>query len=194
MTTFVLAVLIVAVAMAGMAVGVIMGRDPAKTQSFAANASAKLGHPVRTYADIEDVASDTTGPLALSGHSAGGHLASRMLDPTVLSAPVAKRLTSVVPISPLADLRPLLKTSMNDDFQLDPESAWAESLVAMSERHDARVTVWVGAEERPAFLEQARWLAHGWNVALVVAPNRHHFNVIEALSDPESDLVRRLVT
>ena len=46
------------------------------------------------------------GPIALTGHSAGGHLVARMAVPGVLPDDLAARLSSIVPISPVADLRP----------------------------------------------------------------------------------------
>ena len=56
------------------------------------------------------------------------------------------------------------------------------------------VTVWVGADERPVFLDQARWLAEAWHCDHVVTKGEHHFNVLDALTDPTSDLVRRLTS
>jgi acetyl esterase/lipase len=141
---------------------------------------------------IQAVAARGSGPISITGHSAGGHLAARMLDPALIPDDVARRFAAVVPISPLSDLRPLMKTSMNADFGLDDAAARVESPIFMRDRHRARVTVWVGADERPAFLDQARWLAEAWQVDHVIAPGRHHFDVIDALAEPESDLVRRL--
>ncbi|GAA6197591.1 alpha/beta hydrolase [Pseudophaeobacter arcticus] len=131
-------------------------------------------------------------PISLAGHSAGGHLVARMLDPKVIPNAVGARLKVVVPISPLADLLPLLRTSMNDKFQMDNDAAKAESPVEMQDRYQTEVTVWVGAEERPAFLDQAQWLADAWHADHVIAFGKHHFNVVDPLADPESDLVRLL--
>lgn len=55
------------------------------------------------------------------------------------------------------------------------------------------VTVWVGGDERPAFLEQAESLSRAWGAKKVVAEGKHHFDVIEALSDPESDMIKALL-
>lgn len=138
------------------------------------------------------LAGRVAGPIALAGHSAGGHLVARMAVPGVLPDDVAARLSHVLPISPVADLRPLLQTSMNEEFGLDLAAAAAESPVLMRPM-EVPVTVWVGSAERPAFLDQARWLAEAWGTPLEITPGRHHFDVIAALEDPESRMVNRLL-
>ncbi len=140
---------------------------------------------------IPVMATEVPGPLTLTGHSAGGHLVARMLAPGMLPEEVAARIAHVVPISPVSDLRPLLRTSMNDQFGMDLAAAEAESPV-LQPVPEVPATVLVGADERPAFLDQAKWLADAWGCARVVVPGKHHFDVIEALADPDSDLVRTL--
>jgi len=142
---------------------------------------------------VTKAAEMVAGPIVLSGHSAGGHLVARMLAPGLLPEDVAARLQKVMPISPVADLRPLLQTSMNENLRLDQTEAEVESPVLMAQRHDVPVTVWVGAKERPAFLDQARWLAEAWGAGHVVAKDKHHFDVIEPLADPDSDMVQALL-
>ncbi|MEL6451547.1 MAG: alpha/beta hydrolase [Pseudomonadota bacterium] len=137
------------------------------------------------------VADGSAGPLSLAGHSAGGHLVARMLAPGMLPDAVRARLAHVVPISPLSDLTPLLRTSMNADFGLDAAMARAES-PRFQPAPDVPVTVWVGGAERPAFLDQAAWLAQAWTAQHVITPGENHFNVIDALTDPASDLIHRL--
>jgi acetyl esterase/lipase len=133
-------------------------------------------------------AQQVKGPIALPGHSAGGHLVARMAVPGVLPKDVAARLSSVLPISPVADLRPLLETSMNDQLGLDLPAAEAESPVLMTPM-DVPVNIWFGAQERPVFLDQAKWLSEAWDAPLHIAPGTHHFDVIDALKDPESAMV-----
>ena len=142
-------------------------------------------------AAVTQIARETDGPLSLAGHSAGGHLVARMLAPGILHADIVARLHHVMPISPLSDLEPLTRTQMNADFRMDEAMARAESPL-MQPRPETPVTVWVGAAERPAFLDQAMWLASHWNCEEVIAPGRHHFDVIDPLTDPESDMIRRL--
>ena len=68
-----------------------------------------------------------TGPLRLAGHSAGGHLVTRMMcrDVTLGSAAL-DRLDRVVSISGLHDLRPLQRLAKNDLWQLDDAEAVQE--------------------------------------------------------------------
>ena len=142
---------------------------------------------------VVEIAAKLPGPLTLSGHSAGGHLVARMLAPGMLPDGVAERIVHVIPISPLSDLRPLLGTSMNDEFRLDVDAAAAESPL-FQPPPSVPVTVWVGGDERPVFLDQARWLAQAWDCGHVVVPGKHHFDVIDALEDPDSYIVRLLTT
>jgi len=134
------------------------------------------------------VATRIAGPLVVTGHSAGGHLTARMgcADITV---PVAR----VVPVSPLAELGPLMATAMNDTLKIDAEEAAAESPARHGLRPDVSAHVWVGAAERPAFLWQARVLAEEWACPWTADPGRHHFDVIEGMEDPASPLCEVLM-
>lgn len=143
---------------------------------------------------VEGAAALVSGPIRLSGHSAGGHLVSRILCRDIVLAPeVRARIARSVPISPVGDLRPLLDTSMNATLGLDEAEAAAESPV-LHPAPEVPVTVWVGAEERPVFLDQARWLAEAWDADHRIAPGRHHFDVIDELRDPDSPLVNAILT
>ena len=134
------------------------------------------------------------GPVAICGHSAGGHLAARMACADVTLPPaVAARLHRTVPISPLADLRPLRETAMNADLQIDAAMAQRESPVFGRRRSGLGVHVWVGGDERPRFLDQARRLGNAWSCPVTVAPGRHHFDVIDGLELPDSPLMAALL-
>lgn len=145
-------------------------------------------------AAVTAAAGQVAGPIALAGHSAGGHLVARMaMEGGPLAADVVARVARVVPISPLADLRPLLRTSMNADLRLDGAEAVAESPIFGVPCVGTAVTVWVGAEERPAFVDQARWLGDAWGVPVRQAAGRHHFDVVDALCDPDSRMIADLL-
>lgn len=128
------------------------------------------------------------GPLVVTGHSAGGHLAARM-GCTDIAVPAAR----VLPISPLAELGPLIATEMNLTLGLDPDEAASESPARLALRPGTSARVWVGAEERPAFLWQARTLAEEWTCPWTIDPGRHHFNVLDAMEDPASPLCAALI-
>lgn len=135
---------------------------------------------------VDAVAARVSGPVVVTGHSAGGHLSARM---GCAGAPLATRVARVVPISPLADLLPLVGTAMNETLHIDTEEALAESPARLARAGGVGAHVWVGAMERPAFLWQARLLSEEWGCAWTAAPGRHHFNVIDDLADPGSGLM-----
>ena len=49
--------------------------------------------------------------------------------------------------------------------------------------------IWVGAQERPAFLWQAQLLSEAWSCPWTPESGRHHFDVIDGLTDPTSALL-----
>lgn len=123
------------------------------------------------------------GPIVVTGHSAGGHLSARMAN-----ADGPPRVTRVVPISPLSDLAPLMQTAMNTTLHLDAATCAAESPALLPLRDGVQAHVWVGGQERPSFLWQARTLSENWSCPWTVAPGKHHFDVIDDLEQPHSPL------
>ncbi len=157
--------------------------------------SYRLAPDVRITDITQDIAAavvaacaEVEGPVVVAGHSAGGHLTARM---ACMDLAASKRIKRYVPISPISDLRPLMQTAMNAQLKIDATEAEAESPVFLMPNGD--VTVWVGAEERPAFLDQALWLSDAWKCRSRVAPGRHHFDVIEEMALSESSLSRALL-
>ncbi len=144
---------------------------------------------------IAAAAAQVAGPIMLAGHSAGGQIVARLATQTSpLARNVQARLVRVVAISGLHDLRPLLHTTMNATLRLDTEEAVRESPALCAPRAGVSVTAWVGADERPEFIRQSRLLATAWPAAVcVVAPGRHHFDVVDALADHASPLVNALL-
>ncbi len=134
------------------------------------------------------------GPVRLSGHSAGGHLAARMVcEGGPLDEAVAARVERVVSISGVHDLRPMLRTKMNETLRLDAAEARAESPALLEPRAGVRLTCWVGATERAEFVRQNALLASAWRgcglwTEAVAEPDRHHFDVIDGLADPSHPL------
>lgn len=143
-------------------------------------------------------AAQVNGPIRLTGHSAGGHLVSRMLCKDVLPDAVAARILHVVSISGVHDLRPLLRTKMNETLHLTASEAAAESPALLVPRPGVRLTCVVGALERPEFLRQNALLANVWlglgaDTQAVEIPGENHFSIIAGLETPDGHLTRLLL-
>jgi arylformamidase len=154
---------------------------------------AQVGRAVAT------IAARVGGPLRLAGHSAGGHLVSRLnCADSPVPAAVRDRVAHTISISGLHDLRPFLKTTMNKTLRLDAAEAARESPALLMPLPGARVTCWVGTAERPEFLRQNALLANVWSgvggrMAKHEAEGRHHFDVVEELANPGAPLVSALL-
>jgi len=155
--------------------------------------TADVGRAVTAAAGMVD------GPIRLTGHSAGGHLASRMISATSPLPPVIRsRVANTVSISGVHDLRPLLKTAMNATLGIDRDEAAVESPALLSPMDGARLTCWVGGAERSEFIRQNALLANVWKglgaaTAVVEEPDRHHFTVIDGLANKDHALTRTLL-
>ena len=93
----------------------------------------------------------------------------------------------------VAELAPLIATQMNQKLQLDPAEAATESPARLQLSPGTTAHVWVGAAERPAFLWQARALAEEWHCDWTADAARHHFDVLDPMTDPASALTQRLL-
>ena len=153
-----------------------------------ADITREIGQAVTAAADRMD------GPIRLAGHSAGGHLVTRMVcEDTPLAAGVQARIVHTLSVSGVHDLRPLLRTEMNADLRLTPGTAAAESPALLAPSEGARVTVWVGGAERPEFVRQSTLLANIWtglgaDMAQVKEPAKHHFDVIDGFCDANAQI------
>ena len=158
------------------------------------NRIAGIGREIA--AAISLAAGEVAGPIRLTGHSAGGQLVARMISgAALLPQAVLDRIAGVTPISGVHDLRPIMKTEMNDTLHIDAAEAQSESPVLLSPLGAIPVAAWVGADERPEFVRQNRALYEMWRgfatpMTIHEEPGRHHFDVIDGLADPEHPLCR----
>lgn len=148
---------------------------------------------------ITAAAEKVAGDIRVTGHSAGGHLAARMMcSDTPLAKAVTDRIRHCMPISGVHDLRPLVNIAFNEDFNLTPASAAEESPALKTPIDGARVTAWIGDAELPEFVRQSTLLANVWtglgaNMTQVKAEGDNHFSVIEPLRDPASRMIATLL-
>ena len=148
---------------------------------------------------ITTIAAIFTGKIVLSGHSAGGHLVTRMLcHNLMLDTAIRKRILRIVSISGVHDLRPLCRTKMNATLQLNAEEAIAESPALQEPFQHARLICCSGTRERPEFRRQSALLANIWqgfgvHTVHFKVPGCHHFDIIEALTEPHSTLTQMLI-
>ncbi|WP_099864969.1 alpha/beta hydrolase [Pararhizobium haloflavum] len=168
--------------------------------SYTLAPQARIGEIVREIAAaIEAVAHLVDGPIRLAGHSAGGHLVSRMIaDPSPLPPDIRARIVNTVSISGLHDLRPLCATQMNETLRIDDAEARSESPALLRPEPGARLVAWCGADERPEFLRQNRLIGLMWDgfdieTSTQEEQGRHHFDVIDGLANPDHPLTAALL-
>lgn len=139
--------------------------------------------------------------ITVYGHSAGGHLAACMLA-TGWTALDAKAPADLVPaayaISGVFDLAPLMGISMNQDLRLDEQQARDASPVFWPVAAGRALDAVVGGLESSEFLRQSKIIVEAWGKGRAetryeAVPGANHFTVIDALSDPASRMVERLV-
>lgn len=137
-------------------------------------------------------------PMAVSGHSAGGHLAAALLatDWTALGLPEAV-VQAAQPISGVFDLAPLVPTSLNVALKLDSVEAGRLSPLNWAAPAGLDLHAWVGGAESDEFLRQSReivdeWTEGGVRAEYVEVDGANHFTVIAPLTDPDSDITRDL--
>ena len=129
-------------------------------------------------------------PLAVSGHSAGGHLAVAL----ALSGGAAdSAVDGVWGISGVYNPEPLVATTLNQKLQLDADTAQAANVTRRVPpcASDGRVPgLWVvGGAETPSFVAQnahmhAVWQAAGHPSTCVVVPDADHFTVLQDCIGP----------
>lgn len=117
--------------------------------------------------------------VVLAGCSAGAHLAAMC----ARKYSIASKLSGVVLLSGIYDLRPLVVTETNEPLHLTPESATAISPQLLAPMHGlSRALCAVGESESSEFIRQnAEYADHlqlcGTTTETIVVANRDHFNL-----------------
>lgn len=128
------------------------------------------------------------GPnFVLSGHSAGGHLATMMLgEPGVVG---------VLAISGLFDLEPIRLCFLNDKVGLDAAEALRNSPIHHIPPAAPPLVIAVGAKELPELRRQsvdyhAALRANGLAAELLELEGEDHFSILEQLAAPDGHLTQ----
>ncbi len=140
------------------------------------------------------LAKKVEGPVYLVGHSAGGHLVTRMnCADRQLDDDTLRRVAGILSISGVHDLRPLRLTQMNETLKLTEQEAIAESPILSNAASDVPVVAWAGSNERPEFLRQTQLLNNSWSSCESYFAGRDdHFTVLDGLESAKSELLRVL--
>lgn len=134
---------------------------------------------------LSAVADFATGPVIVSGWSAGGHLAA-----LTLGRPGVK---GVLAISGIFDLEPLRGTVIDDGVRIADDEVVALSPIKRCVPGQSVIAF--GAAELPELCRQSRdyhaaRTRDGFSSLLVTSPNADHFTVLDGLIDPDGDLTR----
>jgi arylformamidase len=128
-------------------------------------------------------------PVVVAGHSAGAHLTAMI---TLVHRPPVPVARSVL-VSGVYDLRPLVHTTVNDPLGLDLPRAEAASPMLLPVTNRPETTVVWGDNETDAFKAQgttyaARLRGAGVDVSAFECAGRHHFDIVDDLVDPATEL------
>ena len=119
------------------------------------------------------------GPLHLSGHSSGAHVAAVVAtDPRV-----GPLLRSVTLLSGLYDLEPALLSARGGYVALEAAEARALSAVQHVRRIAAPVVIAYGTAESPEFIRQSKDFARLIGVEPIVLEGTNHFATAYALAE-----------
>jgi arylformamidase len=134
--------------------------------------------------------------IALVGHSAGGHLATMLLNcrwKTFAPDLPAQPVTGALSISGLYDLEPLRHTaSIQADLRLTPNAVARLSPAFFARPKGAKLYAVVGLDESDEFRRQNSLIRDVWGPTAVpvceTIPGADHFTVLNPLADPASRL------
>ncbi len=134
--------------------------------------------------------------IVVTGHSAGGHLASLHLatDWRKYKLPdnaIENPISGVISLSGVFDLEPLLKTSVNAELRLTEQSARALSLGTLQPTPNNKLILAVGGLESEEFHRQSADLAKSWanlSPQLFDLPDFNHYTIVNSLADRDGVL------
>jgi arylformamidase len=141
-------------------------------------------------------------PMAVSGHSAGGHLAACLLAtdwPAFAPDLPPAIVRSAMALSGLFELEPLIHTNVNKALGLDAAEAARQSPALWPAPIGLTLDAIVGGDESSEYIRQSRLITDIWGAAGVhtryeAVPGANHFTLVAPLADPDSAMTRRLAS
>jgi arylformamidase len=128
--------------------------------------------------------------LSVSGHSAGAHLASWLLDKRD-SSHRDYQLRSVLLLGGLYDLTPLQQSFLQAEIHLTNEEVQRWTPLSVDHQTSTRYRILVGERETPPFHDQAirlqaKLTAQGCDAQSHIVPGTNHMSSMLSLGDPDS--------
>jgi len=139
--------------------------------------------------------------IHLCGWSAGAQLVAMLLASStgpLVDGSRSGAVASALLLSGVYDLRPVRRTSANDDLRLDETAAERNSPLLLKPTVATRLAIAAGALETEAFRQQSADFATAWGkhlpaVASHLIPEVHHYSIVSALCDEQTALFRVLL-
>jgi arylformamidase len=139
--------------------------------------------------------------LSVSGHSAGGHLATMLLAtdwPSFATGMPVAPIKGVCAISGIHDIEPIRLSYQNQVLNLDERAVARNSPIHNLPVAPCPLVLVYGAEETAEFARQTvayaeAWRSRGFDCGVLVVADRNHFNVIDDLAEPGSALARAVI-
>jgi arylformamidase len=132
---------------------------------------------------LEWIREGLTEHIVLCGHSSGGHLAACALIRTNF---VQKAMV----VSGIYDLLPVRLSARNDYMRLDERLEHEYSPIRHVDKIGCPVTVAWAEKESPEFYRQSEEFATRLGAPGLIGKGLNHFEIAEALGDPDSPLGR----
>lgn len=138
--------------------------------------------------------------IFVCGNSAGAHLAALLLTTDWAEYGLPPDLIKGGTfISGVFDMVPLSRSGANEWLKMDIDAAVRHSPIYQVPKHGCPIVCAVGGDELPEFQEQSRnfaavWRYHGHDGTFLPCAGLHHFSIINELANPNSALVRGMLT
>ncbi len=126
--------------------------------------------------------------MHVMGHSAGGHLASMLLVDEDL-----KYLRSIITLSGLFNLEPLMLSNLNSVLGMDRETAKRNSPVYLEPCYVCPLLLATGTDETDEFKNQSTDMYESWKnkhscLTLLPVNGKNHYSILDAVTETGSSL------